>query len=157
MPPVPVLKATRVPSGEMATRSLKLAERNSPSGVGIANRVRLRGIAPRYLLIAKMPVAAAPAAAPANALMAVRRVIRAGFCKSACAGLDSASSSSRRASPMSRNRRLGSFSRQSRSRRRTCGDAAAGSFVQSGSRSRIAAIVSDDVSPANALRRVNIS
>ena len=53
-----------------------------------------------------------------------------------------------RASPMSRSRRFGSFSRQRRSSRRTAAGVAAGRAVQSGSRSRIAAIVSETVSPA---------
>ena len=50
-----------------------------------------------------------------------------------------ASSSSSRASPMSRSRRLGSFSRQRRSSARTRGGVSAGSAVQSGSVLRIAA------------------
>src|SRR5438477_12780300 len=42
----PVLKAIRLPSGEIATRSLKLDGKNSPSGVAIVNRVRVRETAP---------------------------------------------------------------------------------------------------------------
>ena len=58
---------------------------------------------------------------------------------------------------MSRNRFLGSFSRQRRSSRTTPAGVARGSALQSGSRSRIAASVSDVVSRANGARPVSIS
>ena len=65
-------------------------------------------------------------------------------------GAASSSSISACASPMSRRRRFGSFSRhRCSSRRMRCG-VASGSAFQSGSRSRMAAIVSETVSPAKA-------
>ena len=67
------------------------------------------------------------------------------------------SSMSVRASPMSRRRRLTLLSRQRSSSRRMGTGVAAGRTDQSGSRSRIAAIVSESVSPANASRPVSIS
>ena len=67
------------------------------------------------------------------------------------------SSISTRASPMSRSRRFGSFSRQRASRRRIEAGVVAGSAVQSGSRVTTAARMSVTVSPANATRPVSIS
>ena len=67
-------------------------------------------------------------------------------------GVVSASSISSRASAMSGSRRFGSFSRQRRSNRRTLDGVCSGSAFQCGSRSRIAAMVSDSVSPVNAAR-----
>ena len=58
---------------------------------------------------------------------------------------------------MSRNRRLASFSRQRRINRATAGGVVPGSWLQSGSRSMIAATVSVTVSPGNARRPVSIS
>ena len=58
---------------------------------------------------------------------------------------------------MSRSRCFRSFARQRSSSRRTGPGVAAGSADQSGSRSRILAIVSETVSPANAARPVSIS
>ena len=62
-------------------------------------------------------------------------------------------SRSSRASPISRSRRRGSFSRQRRSSRRIGCGVPAGNADQSGSRSRMAAIVSETVAPANACGR----
>ena len=70
---------------------------------------------------------------------------------------EGASIRSRRASPMSRRRRFGSFVRQRRRSRRIDGGVAAGSAVQSGSRSRSLAIVSDTVAARNGERAVSIS
>ena len=67
------------------------------------------------------------------------------------------SSSAIRASAISRSRRFGSFSKAALQQPANGGGVAAGSAVQSGSRSRIAAIVSVIVSPANARRPVSIS
>ena len=61
-----------------------------------------------------------------------------------------ASSISSRASAAESRRRLRSFSRQRRSSRRMTGGVSAGSAVQSGSRVRTNAIVSDTSSPLNA-------
>ena len=58
---------------------------------------------------------------------------------------------------MSLTRCFGSLTRQRSSSRRIGAGVAAGSADQSGSRSRIFAIESDIVSPANATRPVNIS
>ncbi len=62
-----------------------------------------------------------------------------------------------RASPISRNRRLRSFSRQRRISRVTLAGTAAGTAVQSGSLVNTEASVSDNVSPPNARRPVSIS
>jgi hypothetical protein len=92
----------------MATRRAKLEGMLVPSGAAIAKRTRFRGAPPRYRLIANGAVMAAPAAAPASALMAMRRVIGAGLTEAAssCAGPANRSSSSIPASPMSRSRLL---------------------------------------------------
>ena len=76
---------------------------------------------------------------------------------SVCGRHASASSSSIRTSPMSRQRRFGSFSRQRSSTCRKGGGVAAGSAVQSGDRSRTDASVSEIVAPENARRPVIIS
>ena len=73
------------------------------------------------------------------------------------AGVRSASSISMRTSATSCRRRLGSFSRHRCSNRRTAGSVVSGSPFQSGSRSGMAAIVSETISPANALRPGGIS
>ena len=67
------------------------------------------------------------------------------------------SSRSTRASPMSRSRFLRSFARQRSSTRRTLAGRFGGNAVQSGSRLRIVAIVSETVAPANACSPVTIS
>ena len=67
------------------------------------------------------------------------------------------SSNSIRASPISRTRCREFFSRHRCNRRRAAAGVVSGSAVQSGSRSRIAAIVSETVSPAKACRPVSIS
>ncbi len=72
-------------------------------------------------------------------------------------GGSSTASMSILASPMSRSRWFGSFTRQRSRRRRTDAGVAAGSADQSGSLSRIFPIMSDTVSPANMPRPVNIS
>ena len=83
--------------------------------------------------------------------------------RTGCVGLDQATcasvwpSSSSRASPMSRRRRFGSFSRQRCNNRRIVDGVVPGSADQSGSRSRMAAIVSATVSPANAAWPVSIA
>ena len=64
---------------------------------------------------------------------------------------------SMRASAISCSRCFASFSKQRWSRRRIVNGAASGRAVQSGSRSRIATIASDTVSPTNAWRPVSIS
>lgn len=69
----------------------------------------------------------------------------------------STSPSAIRASPMSRNRSRSSFARQRSRMSRTRGGVAAGNAEKSGSRSRIFAIVSETVSPANARRPVRHS
>ena len=69
----------------------------------------------------------------------------------------SASSSAMRASPMSRRRCLGSLSRQRWMSSRTRAGVAAGSAARLGSRSRILAMVSETVSPANGRRPVRHS
>jgi hypothetical protein len=103
-----------------------------------------------------MPVAAAPIAAPVSAPIMVRRVTREGAAGKD-AGSPNASSSSMRASPMSRNRLCGSFRRQRRSNDTTDDGVAAGSACQSGSRSTVAAMISPSVSPRNAVLPVSIS
>ncbi len=127
MPPSPtVLNAMRVPSREMPMRLLKLAWWNSPSGITMANLVRLRGAEPRYRLMANAVAVAVPATTPAMAPIASRRVMT-GLCRPArSSGLAPvrASSNSIRTSPMSRRRCLGSFCRQRRNRRRTSGGVA---------------------------------
>src|SRR4029077_5655691 len=60
-------------------------------------------------------------------------------------------------SPISLSRFFGSFARQRDNNRRMGAGVAAGRADQSGSRSRILAIVSETVSPGNARRPVNIS
>ena len=64
-----------------------------------------------------------------------------------------ASSSAMRTSAMSLHRRLGSFCTHRPSTWRMCAGVSAGSALQSGDRSRIATIVSETVSPANAVHR----
>src|SRR5215831_6291766 len=59
-PATTVVKAMRVPSGEIATRLLKLGTNTPGSGAMTANWVSFRGTTPRYRLTVKMPVAAAP-------------------------------------------------------------------------------------------------
>ena len=58
---------------------------------------------------------------------------------------------------MSGSRRFGSFSRQRRSNRRTLDGVCSGNAFQFGSRSMIAAMVSDSVSPLNAAWPISIS
>jgi hypothetical protein len=72
-------------------------------------------------------------------------------------GAFNASSISSRASAAESRRRLRSFSRQRRSRRRIDGGVSAGSSAQSGSRINRNASVSDTSSPSNARLPVNIS
>ncbi len=69
----------------------------------------------------------------------------------------SARSMRMRASPMSRSRLRGSFSRQRRSRRCSIGGVVAGTAFQSGSSLSTAASVSETVSPGNASVPVSIS
>ena len=73
------------------------------------------------------------------------------------AGTSSNASISIRTSPISRRRFFESFERHRTSKRRMDAGVVAGSADQSGSRSRILAIESETVSPANAMRPVNIS
>ena len=68
-----------------------------------------------------------------------------------------ASSISRCATAMSGSRRRSSFSRQRRSKRWMLSGVVAGKSAQSGSRSRIAAMWSETVSPGNAIWPVSIS
>ncbi len=127
-PPRPALNARRLPSGEIAMRFWKLGTNTPSSGATMANCVRLRGTEPRYLVLTMAPVVAAPATAPAMALIAARRVMRGCWprTRSPCSGLAIASSRSIRTSPASRSRLLGSFSRQRRSSRRTAEGVASG-------------------------------
>jgi len=83
---------------------------------------------------------------------------RAGLTVSATPGVTSSTASiSRRTSPISLRRFFGSLVKQRTSSRRMDGGVEAGNANQSGSRSRIFAIESETVSPANATRPVNIS
>jgi len=71
--------------------------------------------------------------------------------------MDMCSSSCNMPSATSRSLRLGSFSRQRRSRRRTGSGTSAGNALQSGSIFKTAAITSEMSSPSKARRRVSIS
>ena len=86
-----------------------------------------------------------------------RSVVRLPPGSDTAAGVNASSSRSMRVSPMSRRRRLGSFSRQRASARRTASGVVAGRALQSGARSTMAAKVSVSVPRPNTARPVSIS
>lgn len=160
----PALKTSRVPSGERTAPPVAPLKTNCVfSGGRMKERtVRGRTDAARSQATANPTASTRPSAAPTHGTK-VRRGVGAG---TAGAGAGSAawtaegripSSSSNLASPMSRNRRFGSFSRQRWSAWRVRGVTEDGSAAQSGSRVTTAAMTSVTVSPPNVLSPVSIS
>jgi len=121
---------------------------------GRASDVRARGHTPDAAR-PTITIAAAAKAAVAQANGGRRGEAASG--DESAVGLRIVSSISSRASPMSRRRRFGSFSRQRASRRLIDAGVVAGRAVQSGSRVRTAARRSLMVSPANAVLPTSIS
>ena len=159
-------KATYFPSRDMAAwcsaplKSVNLVNVAPSSGfrqTRLSSWLRISGRLSCHAAAAPIASRPAPAAAHQASLASRGR----GFGRSVLARPESSasrvvgarasvSSMSSRASPMSRKRRFASFSRQRWSSRRTLTGVCAGRAFQSGSRSRIAAIVSGTVSPRNA-------
>ena len=146
--------AIHLPSGEMtAPYSCAAVEttRATRSNSGAATSfVRFAAIQP----IADPPISSAPA-------VAARAGDNRGDCACPAAVVivlpANSSSMSARASAMSRRRRRTSFSRQRCNSRFTPGDSSAGSLAMSGVVSRILAMTSDVVSPANGRVPASIS
>ena len=129
----------------------------SPAGIATAKAVR--GAAAGFGADSARHQPRAPAAAINAATTHAFRLARGrAITGVAAGGAESTTSSiSIRASAMSRNRVRVSRSRQRRRTRLTEGGVSGGNALQSGSDFRIAASVSDTVSPSNALRPASIS
>ncbi len=143
--------ASCVPSGEIATQAPSVMAR--PMGAAISKRFADGGTGCTSSFGPNHAAAVATRAVMANAAHGCAPV-----CPARAAGaamlpelrIAIRSSISIRASPMSRRRRLESFSRHRRSSDRSRSGVLSGRIAQSGSVCRMCATMSDTVSPANA-------
>ncbi len=155
---MPVI-ASRVPSGESATIGHSAAPRPIPEGRLTATRTTgtpaEAGV--RRMCHPSSIAAAAHAAAMPHGNRGDRRGAAAGLASGPAHASASSSSSAMRTSAMSCIRCFGSRCRQRRRISRTRRGVPGGSAAKSGSRVRIAATMSETVSPANACRPVRHS
>ena len=152
--------ASALPSGEITNASVWSGRRVSGGAVTM-KRIEVRStscrdIRPSVQPAASSAIASSPAAA--SQISRGRRADAAGVAVGSRSGAPAmTSSSSMRASPASRNRKVGSLRRQRRMSATRRRGVAAGNAVQSGSVFRIAASVSETDSPSNVCRPVSIS